>query len=272
MHPPNLIKCWCTLPILNLVQLPLPQQFRTLLVRCQADTKILSGNWTIPLCSWWINRIGRGGEVRRAKSIPYYQFTARLTVSISIEVDKNNATMHRCREGAQLHHHRPLNRTIAALYSSKDSAPIKITAKVSKFTILKSVFKIIAPRITKDISVITIADNKFSNPFPSGLILRKAWKILNDPWLCDQLCECCTDLDLSSCENSCRIGREQPDMKPEQRWSSIRIGIVLKQGEWHQAASWSSGLEPTMSILQPLMSRLHSPQMSGSPLAIDALC
>ena len=118
MHPSNL----------NLVQLSLPQQFRTLLVRCQADTKILSGNWTIPLCSWWINRIGRGGEVRRAKSIPYYQFAARLTVSISIEVDKNNATMHRCREGAQLHHHRPLNRTIAALYSSKDSAPIKITA------------------------------------------------------------------------------------------------------------------------------------------------
>ena len=37
------------------------------------------------------------------------------------------------------------------------------------------------------------------------------------------------------------------------RWSSIRIGIGLKQGEWHQAASWSWGLEPTMSILLPLL-------------------
>ena len=66
-----------------------------------------------------------GGVVRRAKSIPYYYLPPRLTVSISIEVQKNNATMRRCTGKAQLYHQRPLNWAILALYCCKGSA-IKI--------------------------------------------------------------------------------------------------------------------------------------------------
>ena len=69
------------------------------------------------------SREGRG-VVRRAKSIPYYYLPPRLTVSISIEVQKNNATMRRCTGKAQLYHHRPLNWAIPALYCCKGSAPI----------------------------------------------------------------------------------------------------------------------------------------------------